>query len=56
VGIWEDAGTFFNKMESQDVVTWNTMIGTRAMGVQMMKMLQQATSSTQIGKPAFSYF
>jgi hypothetical protein len=49
VGILEDAWRFFNKMASQDVVTWNTMIGTCPMRVQMMKMLQHATSSTQIG-------
>jgi len=49
VGIWEDAWRFFNKMASQDAATWNAMIGTCPMGVQMMKMLQHATSSTQRG-------
>jgi hypothetical protein len=49
VGIWEDAWRFFNKMASEDAVTWNTMIGTCPMGVQMMTMLQHATSSTQRG-------
>jgi hypothetical protein len=43
VGIWEDDWRFFNKMASQDLVTWNTMIGTCPMVVQMMKMLQLAT-------------
>jgi len=49
VGIFEDAWRFFNKMASQDVVTWNPMIGTCPMGVEMMKMLQHATPSTQLG-------
>jgi len=53
--IWEDAGRFFNKMTSQDVVTWNIMIGTCPMHVQILKILQHATSSTQIGKLVFSY-
>jgi hypothetical protein len=46
VGILEDAWRFFNKMASQDVVTWNAMIGTSPMGVGMMKMLQHTTSSS----------
>jgi len=49
VGISEDAWRFFNKIASQDVVTWNPMIGACSMGVQMMKMLQHATPSTQLG-------
>jgi hypothetical protein len=49
VGTLEDAWRFFNKMATQDVVTWNVMIGTCALGVQMMKVLQHANSSTQIG-------
>jgi hypothetical protein len=49
VGICEDAWRFFNKRRSQDVVTWSGMIGTCPMGVQMMKMLLQATPSTQLG-------
>jgi hypothetical protein len=37
------------KMAYQDVVTWNAMIGICPMGVQMMKMLQHATPSPQLG-------
>jgi pentatricopeptide repeat protein len=48
-GNFGDAWRCFNKRASQDVVTWNDMIGTCAMGVQMMKVLQHANSSTQIG-------
>ncbi len=48
-GNLEDAWRFFNKMASQDVVTWDAMIGTCPMGVQMMKMLQHAAPSTQLG-------
>jgi pentatricopeptide repeat protein len=48
-GNFGDAWRFFNKMASQDVVTWNNMIGTCTMGVQMMKVLQHANSCTQIG-------
>jgi len=49
VGIFEHAWRFFNEMAAPDVVTWNGMIGKCAMGVQMMKVLQHTTSSTQIG-------
>jgi pentatricopeptide repeat protein len=48
-GNFGDAWRFFNKMASQDLVTWNDMIGTCAIGVQMMKVLQHGNSSTQIG-------
>jgi hypothetical protein len=49
VGILEDAWRFFNKMASQDVVTWNTVIGRCPMGVQMMKILEDATPSIRLG-------
>ncbi len=49
VRILEDAWRFFNKRPSQDVVTWSGMIGTCPMGVQIMKILLQATPSTQLG-------
>jgi hypothetical protein len=55
VDMYAECGNFggcleiLQKMAYQDVVTWNAMIGTCPMGVQMMKMLQHATPSPQLG-------